>query len=132
MGVSRKQSTPNFRKTKIFYPLIRTCTYVCVSGSKTCSFFGKFDLLCFLETPVLRFAFLPYYLRDVGSFVNMNKMKKFVFTANSSWIQSLVSCSFLNLFWPQMQDRSKLFLFYIAKLQRILWEVMLGRFVAIF
>ena len=32
-----------FRKTIIFYPLIRTC-----------SFFGKFDVLCFLETPVLR------------------------------------------------------------------------------
>ena len=26
-------------------------------------FFGKFDLLCFLETPVLRFALLPNYRR---------------------------------------------------------------------
>ena len=24
-------------------------------------FFGKFGVLCFLETPVLRFALLPYY-----------------------------------------------------------------------
>ena len=24
-------------------------------------FFGNFDVLCFLETPVLRFALLPYY-----------------------------------------------------------------------
>ena len=31
----------------------------CVSGGKKCSFFGKFDSLCFLETPVLRFALLP-------------------------------------------------------------------------
>ena len=26
-------------------------------------FFEKFDVLCFLETPVLRFAFLSYYRR---------------------------------------------------------------------
>ena len=25
--------------------------------------FGKFDVLCFLEIPVLRFALLPYYRR---------------------------------------------------------------------
>ena len=28
-----------------------------------CLFFGKFGVLCFLETPVLRFALLPYYRR---------------------------------------------------------------------
>ena len=37
---------------------------VCVLGGKKCSFFGKFDLLCFLETPVLKFTLLPYYLQD--------------------------------------------------------------------
>ena len=40
-----------FRKAKISYPLIRTCTS-----------FGKFGVLCFLVTPVLRFdlfALLP-------------------------------------------------------------------------
>ena len=30
-----------------------------VSGGKKCLFFGKFGVLCFLETPVLRFALLP-------------------------------------------------------------------------
>ena len=30
---------------------------------KKCSFFEKFGVLCFLETPVLRFALLPYYWR---------------------------------------------------------------------
>ena len=35
--------------------------YVCVSGGKKCSFLGKFDVFCFLETPVLRFTFSPYY-----------------------------------------------------------------------
>ena len=32
-------------------------------GVKKCSFFGKFGVLCFLETPVLRFVLLPYYRR---------------------------------------------------------------------
>ena len=34
---------------------------VCVSGGKKCLFFGNFGVLCFLETPVWRFALLPYY-----------------------------------------------------------------------
>ena len=38
--------------------------YVCISEGKKCSFFGKFSVLCFLETPVLRFALLPYYRRS--------------------------------------------------------------------
>ena len=42
-----------FRKTNISYLLI-----VCVSGGKKCLFFGKFGKLCFLATPVLRFALL--------------------------------------------------------------------------
>ena len=59
-GVSRKQSTPNFPKNEHFLPS-DTHTYKCVSGGKNVRFFGKFDVLCFLETPVLKFAFLPYY-----------------------------------------------------------------------
>ena len=31
---------------------------MCVSGGKKCLFFGNFGVLCFLETPVLRFALL--------------------------------------------------------------------------
>ena len=31
------------------------------SGGKKCSFSGKFGVLCFLETTVLKFALLPYY-----------------------------------------------------------------------
>ena len=41
-------------------------SYVCVSGGKKCLFFEKFGVLCFLETPVLRFAFLPYYRRTLS------------------------------------------------------------------
>ena len=39
----------NFRKTNIL-------------------FFGNFGVLCFLQTPVLRFALLPYYLLQPGGF----------------------------------------------------------------
>ena len=58
MGVSRKQSTPNFPKNEHFLPP-DTHTYVCVSGVNKCLFFGKLGVLCFLEIPVLRFALLP-------------------------------------------------------------------------
>ena len=60
-GVSRKQSTPNFPKKRTFLTTDMH-TDVCVSGDKKCSFFGKLGVLSFLETLVLRFALLPYYL----------------------------------------------------------------------
>ena len=41
-------------------------SYVCVSGGKKCSIFEKFGVLCFLKTPVLRIAPLPYYRRIMG------------------------------------------------------------------
>ena len=66
-GVSRKQTRSNFPKNERFLPP-DTHTYVCVSGGKKCSFFGKFDVLWFLETPVLGFAFLPYYRGSVSFF----------------------------------------------------------------
>ena len=45
-----------FRKTNISYPLIRThtCAY---QGVRNVLFFGKLGVLCFLETPVMRFVF---------------------------------------------------------------------------
>ena len=53
----------NFSKNKHFLPHFLstdTHTYMCVSEGKKCSFFGKFGVLCFLETLGLRFALLPY------------------------------------------------------------------------
>ena len=38
-----------------------THTHVCEARGKNCPLFGKFGVLSFLVTPVLRFAFLPYY-----------------------------------------------------------------------
>ena len=64
MGVTRKQSIPNLLKNEMnIYPVIRTP--VCVSGGKKCSFFGKFGMLCFLVTPILRFALLSHYWQFV-------------------------------------------------------------------
>ena len=56
----KKKSTPNFPKNEHFL-VPDPHTYVCVSEGKKCSFFGKLGVLCFLETPILRFALLPYY-----------------------------------------------------------------------
>ena len=52
-----------FRKTNILWPLIRThtCAY---QGVRNIRSFRKFGVLCFLETPVLRFTLLPHYRRD--------------------------------------------------------------------
>ena len=61
-GVSRKESTPNFLKNEHFLPP-DTHTCVCVTEGKKCLFFGKFGVLCLLETPVLRLALLAYYRR---------------------------------------------------------------------
>ena len=49
-----------FGKTNISYLLIctRTCAY---QGVRNVRFLEKFVVLCFLETPVLRFALLAYY-----------------------------------------------------------------------
>ena len=53
-----KQSTSNFSKNEHFQP-----PWYAHVGGKKCSFFRKFDVLCFLETSVLRFALWPYYRR---------------------------------------------------------------------
>ena len=60
-GCFKKTKHTKFsEKPNISYPLIRThtCAY---QGVRNNRFFGKFDVICFLETPVFRFAFLPNY-----------------------------------------------------------------------
>ena len=52
----KKTKHAQFPKNKNFLP---PDTHTCVSGGKKCLFFGKFDLLSFLKTPILRFALLP-------------------------------------------------------------------------
>ena len=59
-GCFKKAKQAKISEKQTFLPP-DTYTYVCVSGGKKCLFFGNFGVLCFLETPVLRFALLPYY-----------------------------------------------------------------------
>ena len=57
-----------FRITKISCPLIRTPprdNQTHSSHSSAVRFLENFGVLCFLETPVLRFTLLPYYRRSV-------------------------------------------------------------------
>ena len=56
-GGVKKVSMPNFPKNGHFLSP-DTYTYVCVSGGKKCSFFGKYGVFCFLVTSALRFALL--------------------------------------------------------------------------
>ena len=51
-----KKRASNFPKNEYFLPP-DTHKYVCVSGGEKYSFFGKFGVLCFLITSLLRFAF---------------------------------------------------------------------------
>lgn len=44
-----------------FHNQVMQSTYLCLSGSRKCVLFGKFGILCFLNTPVLRFAPLLCY-----------------------------------------------------------------------
>ena len=73
-GVSRKQSTSKFPNNEHFL-LPDTHTYVCVPGGKKCSFFGKFDVLCFLETCFQGrpFALLP------TNYSNSTKLVELIF-----------------------------------------------------
>ena len=50
------------RKTNISYSLIRTRTFA-YQGVRNVCFGGNFGVLCSLETPVFRFALLPYHRR---------------------------------------------------------------------
>ena len=73
-GGNKKTKHAKFsEKTNVSYPLIhtRTCAYQGVRNVWLFFFFGKFDVLCFLVTSVLRFALLPYYQRiDIPLLLN--------------------------------------------------------------
>ena len=57
--VTRRQNTPSLPKNKHFLsPRVGNVRNV-RNGGKKCSFFGKFGVLCFLVTSILRFALLP-------------------------------------------------------------------------
>ena len=57
-GCFKKTKHAKFSKKRTFFT--PSYAHLCILGGK-CSFFGKFGVLCFLETPVLRFALFSYY-----------------------------------------------------------------------
>ena len=61
-GCFKKTNHAKFSEKQTF--LTPWYAHVCghIRGKK-CSFFGKFGVVCFLETHVLRFALSPYYRR---------------------------------------------------------------------
>ena len=56
-----------------------THTNVYVSKGEKCLFFGRFCVLCFLGTPVLRFFLLLYYRQFMCTFFLQNLETLFVF-----------------------------------------------------
>ena len=56
----------------LFFVFVGNKANMGVSGGKKCSFFEKFGVLCFFETPVLRFALLPYYRRIIWRNFNIS------------------------------------------------------------
>ena len=65
-GCFKKTKHAKFSQKRTFLTTWYTHVYTHVSGGKKCSFYGKFGVLCFLETPVLRFPLWPYYRRNIG------------------------------------------------------------------
>ena len=59
------KKTKHTKKRTFLTPWYAHEPNLCASRVKKCSFFRKFGMLCCLETPVLRFALLPYYRRMV-------------------------------------------------------------------
>ena len=78
-----KASQAKFSEKWHFLPL-DTYTYMCISGGKKCLFFGKFDVLCFLETPVLKLAYLAYCRRYRHCEIAWTSMKSLITYLNLS------------------------------------------------
>ena len=96
-----------FGKTNISYLLIctRTCAY---QGVRNVRFLEKFVVLCFLETPVLRFALLAYYRGilnlerrfALGSCCHGNSQDIIVFRAATHCIAQILHIFFKSLLLP--------------------------------
>ena len=103
-GCFKKRKHPKFSEKRSFLT-----PYERVSAGKKCSFFGKFPVLCFLETPVLRFAFLPYYRRVVYMpiwqlFIQLSKIDVFGYAITSNilfTIDTLKETIFEENYYPE-------------------------------
>ena len=116
------------KKTTIYNPLIthNISKYPCTKayqGVRNVRFLGKFGMLCFLETPVLRFAFLPYYQQYLFSHPTSNRLKQtkvshmfFLFSLKRSDSQIFKSSSCKNYLLQSVSfwyDLLRCFLFHV-------------------
>ena len=81
-GVTRKQNTSNFPK-KDQFQLPDTLTYVCVSGTKKCSFFGKFGALFSCDA---RFEIRPFALLPMNWDPFIQRPLQRIFTVRKNWV----------------------------------------------
>ena len=98
-----------FEKTK-HVKFSKKLTFITVSGGKKCSFFGKFDVLCFLETPVFRVAFLPYYRQNMLR-ISPDYCLSNIFSSYCRWFSSCseknAGCSLHSSGYDIIQDTTK-------------------------
>ena len=84
-GESQNGDNKKAKHAKFSYPVIRTWyifTRTCVSRGKKCLLFGKFDVLSFLATSVLRFAILPFYRQIIILVINIPHLKQDLISDN--------------------------------------------------
>ena len=94
---------PNFPKNKHLLPP-NTHTYVHVLEGKKCWFFRKYGVLCFLEIPVLSFALLPYYRRNVNTKYSKNSLQAQCFVPDQISVPSqltVVSLDAVSVIWKR-------------------------------
>ena len=105
---SQENKAPNFPKNEHFLAP-DTHTYVSLSGSWNCSFFGKFDVFCFLVTPAFEirsFALLPtkYFLKTQSC----KSCNKYILT--STQITNTEIFAFLTVLVCKLFSRKVLFI----------------------
>ena len=98
-------------------------------GGKKCSFFGKFDVLCFLENPVLRFALLPYYQQikkiSWGSrYESANSQREICPKAEFSWSAFFCIQSEYRKYGTEKTPHLDTFHAVILKGMHFYWEIM--------
>ena len=64
-GFYKKAKHGKFSEKRTFFTPDKH-TFICLSGSKKCLLIGKFHVLCFLVTLILRFDVLSYYRRKIS------------------------------------------------------------------